>query len=258
MGSLHNQWSDCQKQYQYQLHYLQCKNNCMVWDETWGLPPLVSLWNDVREMCAEVPYWWHITTLIWVVLQFGRTTREICFNQSKHYPDLRSDTSSVRISALVPQTSYRGETGGVATKCWLFSQAECGWVLLALLCHLVLPSDYKNYMMFSKSPSGVSVNNGHGATLWEYYQIYNRNNATLTAFTWTFLYYHQKKKTALYTAGCKINTITCQMQVTNHLKAWQDTCLMTKAVKCTLICLQKKRKKLYSRLELFTDLQHLQ
>ena len=34
MGSLHNQWSDCQKQYQYQLHYLQCKNNCMVWNET--------------------------------------------------------------------------------------------------------------------------------------------------------------------------------------------------------------------------------
>ena len=133
-----------------------------------------------------------------------------------------------------------------------------GWVWMSTLSHLVLPSDYKNYMMFSNSPSGVSVNNGHGATLWECYQIYSRNNATLTAFTWTFLYYHQKKKTALYTAGCKINTITCQMQVTNHLKAWQDTCLMTKAVKCTLICLQKKRKKLYSRLELFTDLQHLQ
>ena len=32
------------------------------------------------------------------------------------------------------------------------------------------------------------------------------------------------------------------MQVTNHLKAWQDTCLMTKAVKCTLIRLQKNEK----------------
>ena len=136
MGSLHNQWSDCQKQYQYQLHYLQCTNNCMVWNETWGVPPLVSLWNDVREMRAEVPYWWHITTLIWVVLQIGRTTREICFNQPKHYPDPRSDTSSVQISALVPQISYHGETGGVAAKCWLFSQAKCGMSTLSFILSL--------------------------------------------------------------------------------------------------------------------------
>lgn len=92
--------------------------------------------------------------------------------QPKHYPDLRSDTSSVQISALVPQISYHGETGGVAAKCWLLAVG-----------HLVLTSDYKNYMMFSNSPSGVSVNNVHGGTLRECYQIYNRNNATLTAFS---------------------------------------------------------------------------
>ena len=96
-----------------------------------------------------------------------------------------------------------------------FPRLSVGWVPLALFCHLVLTSDYKNYMMFSNSPSGVSVNNIHGGTLRDCYQIYNRNNATLTAFSWTFLYYHQKKKTVLYTAGCKINTITCQVQVTN-------------------------------------------
>ena len=97
-----------------------------------------------------------------------------------------------------------------------FPRLSVGWVPLALFCHLVLTSDYKNYMMFSNSPSGVSVNNVHGGTLRECYQIYNRNNATLTAFSWTFLYYHQKKKQFYnYTAGCKINTITCQVQVTN-------------------------------------------
>ena len=72
-------------------------------------------------------------------------------------------------------------------------------------------------MMFSNSPSGVSVNNVHGGTLWECYQIYNRNNATLTAFSRNLPVLSPEKKTALCTAGCKINTITCQMQVTNLL-----------------------------------------
>ena len=70
------------------------------------------------------------------MLQIGRTTREICFNQPKHYPDPRSDTSSVQISALVPQISYHGETGGVAAKCWLFSQAKCGMSTLSFILSL--------------------------------------------------------------------------------------------------------------------------
>ena len=245
MGSLHNQWSDCQKQYQYQLHYLQCKNNCMVWDETWGVPPMVSLWNYVREMRAEVPYWWHITTLIWVVLQIGHTTREICFNQSKHYPDLRSDTSSVRISALVPQTSYSGETGGVATKCWPFSQAECGWVLLALLCHLVLPSDYKNYMMFSNSPSGVSVNNVHGEHYGSVIKYITETTQHWLLSVEPSCITTRKKKKASYTAGCKINTITCQMQVTNLISLERMARHLPDNQSCeiyTYMC-SKKRKK---------------
>ena len=48
-------------------------------------------------------------------------------------------------------------------------------------------------------------------------KIYNRNNTTLTAFSWNLPVLPPEKKTALYTAGCKINTMTCQMQVTNLL-----------------------------------------
>ena len=53
-------------------------------------------------------------------------------------------------------------------------------------------------MMFSNSPSGVSVNNIHGGTLWECYQIYIRNNATLTAFSWNLPVLPPEKKKQLY------------------------------------------------------------
>ena len=41
----------------------------------------------------------------------------------KHYPDLGSGSSSVWNSALISQTSFRGETSGDVTKCQLFSHA---------------------------------------------------------------------------------------------------------------------------------------
>ena len=44
---------------------------------------------------AEIPYWWRITTKIWVVLLIGRAAWEICFNQSKARPRSGSDTSSL-------------------------------------------------------------------------------------------------------------------------------------------------------------------
>ena len=34
-------------------------------------------------MAAEIPYQWHITSRIWVVLWIGRTAWEICFNKSE-------------------------------------------------------------------------------------------------------------------------------------------------------------------------------
>ena len=33
-----------------------------------------------------IPYWWCVTTLIWVVLLIGLATKEICFNQSEVLP----------------------------------------------------------------------------------------------------------------------------------------------------------------------------
>ena len=49
-------------------------------------PSLVSPRNDVWEISAEIPYWWRITTQIWVVLLIGRATWDICFNQSEALP----------------------------------------------------------------------------------------------------------------------------------------------------------------------------
>ena len=33
--------------------------------------PLVFLWNDFWAKTSEIPYWWHITTQIWLVLLIG-------------------------------------------------------------------------------------------------------------------------------------------------------------------------------------------
>ena len=49
-------------------------------------PPLVPPRNDVWEISAEIPYWWRITSQIWVVFLIGRATWNICFNQSEALP----------------------------------------------------------------------------------------------------------------------------------------------------------------------------
>ena len=50
--------------------------------------PMVSVQTDLWETCAEIPYWWRVTT---------------------------------QVSALVSQTSFRREISGGIPKCWLFS-----------------------------------------------------------------------------------------------------------------------------------------
>ena len=65
--------------------------------------PLVSLPNDVWETSAEILYWWHVATQIWVVVLIGRAAWEIWFNQSD----------------IIWQ-----ETSGSITKYRLFSQAK--------------------------------------------------------------------------------------------------------------------------------------
>ena len=42
--------------------------------------PLVSLRNEVQTS-AEIPYWWRVTTQIWLVLLIGRAAWKIFFGQ---------------------------------------------------------------------------------------------------------------------------------------------------------------------------------
>ena len=55
------------------------------------MPPLVSPQNDIWGMGIEIPYWWRITTYIWVVLLIGW---KFASTNHKHYPDLGSDVLS--------------------------------------------------------------------------------------------------------------------------------------------------------------------
>ena len=90
-------------------------------------PPMVCPRNDVWEASAEIPYWWHVTTQIWVVLLISDW---LCRVGNLIQP-IRSTTQIWRvthhqhgISVLVSQTSFGGETSGSVDKCLLFSQVK--------------------------------------------------------------------------------------------------------------------------------------
>lgn len=204
MGSLHNQWSDCQRQYQYQLHYLQRKNNCMVWNETCcGTTTGFPVKRCQRNVCrGSILMTYHYPDLGSASDWSYHKGKFVSTNQST--TQIREVTRhQYRFLHLFLRYHITGKPVVSPQNVGCFPRLSVGWVPLALFCHLVLTSDYKNYMMFSNSPSGVCVNNVHGGTLRELYQIYNRNNATLTAFSWTFLYYHQKKKQFYILQGVK-------------------------------------------------------
>ena len=72
-----------------------------------------------RRTSVEFPYWWRVTTQIWVVLLIGCAS-----TNQKHYPDLLSDTPSVwNFCACSSDVTFRGETSSCVAKLWLFSQA---------------------------------------------------------------------------------------------------------------------------------------
>ena len=206
MGSLHNQWSDCQRQYQYQLHYLQHKNNCMVWNETCcGTTTGFPVKRCQRNVCrGSIPMTYRYPNLgsasDWSYHKGNLFHPTKALPRSAKWHVISTDFCTCSSDIIIIIT---GKPVVSPQNVGCFPRLSVGWVPLALFCHLVLTSDYKNYMMFSNSPSGVSVNNIHGGTLRECYQIYNRNNATLTAFSWTFLYYHQKKKQFYILQGVK-------------------------------------------------------
>ena len=60
---------------------------------------LLSSRNDAWEMRTEIPYWWCVTTKIWVVLLWGKFATTI------------GSTTEIRV-VLISQTSLRGETSG--------------------------------------------------------------------------------------------------------------------------------------------------
>ena len=60
----------------------------LVWENSRHLAtlPLVSPPNDVWETSEEIPYWWYITTQIWVVLLIGWNKFPTRHDQSEALP----------------------------------------------------------------------------------------------------------------------------------------------------------------------------
>ena len=65
--------------------FSQMSGKCLAWENSqhFTMLPLVSPPSDVWEMSAEIPYWWRISTQIWVVFLIGCAAWEIWFNQSE-------------------------------------------------------------------------------------------------------------------------------------------------------------------------------
>ena len=108
--------------------------------------PLVSQPKDVWETSVEIPYWWSVTTQIWVVPLIGWIKFPTRHDQSEALP--RSTTQiwlvtrqQYGISALVSQTTFGGQTSGSVAKCRLFYQANLTVILqcFALVWLTVLP-----------------------------------------------------------------------------------------------------------------------
>ena len=77
-------------------------------------PPLFPLKNDIWEMSTEIPYWWRVTTQIWVVLLIGWSKFPMWHNQSEALP--RSDSGSENGKYLHSVTAT------------MFSSAKCKWI----------------------------------------------------------------------------------------------------------------------------------
>ena len=49
---------------------------------TFMMPPLVSPWNDIWGTSAEIPYWWHVTTQIWVQCSAQHSNKKVQHTQN--------------------------------------------------------------------------------------------------------------------------------------------------------------------------------
>ena len=125
------QWSDNERKRENLLHETKGSwnvSNSIAWENSrhFAMPPLVCPRDDFWETSAEIPYWWCVTTQIWVMLLIAwLCCMEICFNQSEtprsgQWRVLKQYT----LSALVSQTWFQGENSDGVAKCRLFSQAS--------------------------------------------------------------------------------------------------------------------------------------
>ena len=88
------QWSDNERKKENLIYYRRPEDyethvmNSLAWENSrhFATPPLAFSWNDVWETSAEIPYWWRVSSLVWIVFLIGRAAREICFNQSETLP----------------------------------------------------------------------------------------------------------------------------------------------------------------------------
>ena len=71
-------------------------------------------------MTSEERYWWRVTNQIWIVLLIGYINQNPIRSTTQLWVVTRHQYG---ISALISQTSFRGDTSGDVVKCRLFSQA---------------------------------------------------------------------------------------------------------------------------------------
>ena len=82
-------WNACEKAYIFVNESFLIDNTFILslWKQpTFGDATTGFLPNDIWETSAEIPFWWRVTTQIWVVLLIGRAAWEIWFNQSEALP----------------------------------------------------------------------------------------------------------------------------------------------------------------------------
>ena len=59
----------------------------LTWENSqhFEMPPLFSLENNIWGMSTEIPFWWHVTTQIWLVLGHATSLfQSNCLKQSSH------------------------------------------------------------------------------------------------------------------------------------------------------------------------------
>ena len=96
--------------------------------------PLLTPRNDVSGTWEEIPYWWLVSTYIWIVLLIGCAAKDICLNQSEALPSQIWVVTRHQCGmfAVDPHTLFRGKTRDGVSKCRLFCQVILNGVRLRL------------------------------------------------------------------------------------------------------------------------------